>query len=443
MSDSPARIRDRLRDLVADAIGRTYPRLTPRRIAAPVHLPGKATAVIGMRRAGKTTFLHQILEERVESGTPREQLVSLSFEDEQLVGVRGEDLHHLVDAYHRRFPDAGDGAPVTWFFDEIQVVPGWERFVRRLLDGGNVEIFLSGSSATLLSREIATSMRGRAWEVLVHPFSFRETLDHHGIPVGDPRLRSLQDRLRLDAALRRYLTVGGFPEAQPLESRDRHQLLTDYVDMAMLRDVVERHGVTNVVALRWLIRHLLGNAAGLFSVEKFFKALKSQGIRVSKDTVHGLLAHLQDCFLVRTVWIESESERRRFINPRKAYPVDPGLIPVFDRTDRTNLGHALETVILLEAERRRLEVTYVKTTSGFVVDFLFREPGGGAELVQVCADPSDGGTLGRELRSLEEAGREFPGAMRRLLTLEPTGAEVPGVEIQPAYEWLLGMDTDG
>jgi predicted AAA+ superfamily ATPase len=122
----------------------------------------------------------------------------------------------------------------------------------------------------------------------------------------------------------------------------------DYVDVAVLRDVVERHGVTQVAALRSMVRHLLGNAGAAFSVEKFFQSLKSQGFAVGRDTVHELLAHLVDCFLVRTVWIESKSERQRMSNPRRVYPIDPGLIPVFDRTGRANTGHALETVVLLE-----------------------------------------------------------------------------------------------
>ena len=107
----------------------------------------------------------------------------------------------------------------------------------------------------------------------------------------------------------------------------------------------------NVTGLRWLVRHLLGNAGSKFSVEKFHAALRSQGILIGKDTVHQLLAYLEDSYLVRLVWMESVSERQRMVNPRKAYPVDPGLIPVFDRSGRANVGHALETAVLLELER--------------------------------------------------------------------------------------------
>lgn len=326
--------------------------------------------------------------------------------------------------------------------DEMQVVPGWESFVRRILDSEKVEVFLSGSSAALLSREIATAMRGRAWEVVIHPFSFEEYLRHRELAVPKrPDAMSSRERSSLERAFLDYVVSGGFPEAQGLAAETRQRLLRDYVDVAMLRDVVERHNVSNVAGLRWLVRHILGNAGGLFSAEKFYAALKSQGLSISKDTLHQLLAHLDDCFLVRTVWVESESERRRMSNPRKAYPVDPGLIPVFDRTGRTNLGHALETLVLIELERRRMSVTYVRTPAGHEVDFLARTATGDETLIQVCADPTSAETLERELRALDEAGAMFPNAERLLLTLtrDTVPSELPaGVVAQPAYEWLLG-----
>jgi uncharacterized protein len=237
-----------------------------------------------------------------------------------------------------------------------------------------------------------------------------------------------------------WLTDGGFPEAQGLDVASRRQLLQDYVDVAILRDVVERHHVSNVTRLRWLVRHLLGNPAGLFSVEKFYATLKSQGVAISKDTVHALLAYLEDCFLVRTVWMESASERQRMVNPRKAYPGDTGLIALFDRTGRSHRGHALETVVLLELQRRRCDVGYVRTPAGYEVDFLAHHPNGTVELIQVSSEANDPETAGRELRALTEAGTLYPKAKQRLLTLTRDGmpAEAPpGVAVEPAYEWLL------
>ena len=435
-----SRIRARLKAKLAESLQLLLPSATLRHIRGRVTMPGKATAVIGMRRAGKTTFLHQQRRVRLEAGARPEQLPFLNFEDEQLVGMQAEDLGFVVDEHARQFPDLPSDRPVTWCFDEIQLVAGWERFVRRLLDSAGREVLISGSSAALLSRELATAMRGRAWEVLVHPFSFEEALRHQGLAVPatpsalDPAARSQLERSFLD-----YLTVGGFPEAQGHDPDARRQLLRDYVDVAMLRDIVERHQVSNVVGLRWLVRQLLGNAASRFSVEKFHRALKSQGVSIAKDTAHQLLMYLEDCFLVRTVWIDSDSERRRMVNERKTYPVDPGLIPVFDRTGKANTGHALETAVRIELERRRLEVGYVRTAEGLEVDFLARGAGG-MELIQVCSDASASDTAEREIRALLAARAAYPEAGMRLLTATQDGLpqSVPsGVVAQPAYEWML------
>ena len=415
--------------------------ITARRVRGLVHFAGKATAVIGMRRAGKTTFMHQLRADRAGSGTPMRYLPMVTFEDERLADIDVVRLGALIDSYTEKLFGMGDSSSLAWFLDEVQVVPGWERLVRRLLDSRATEVFVSGSSAALLSREVATSLRGRAWQVPIFPFSFDEAIRHNGgtVPVDPVRL-GRRERAQLQTSFNKWLMTGGFPEAQELDEAQRRRLLTDYVSVAILRDVIDRHNVNNVVGLRWMTRHLLANAASLFSVESFHRAMRAQGIAIARDTVHQLLAHLEDCFLVRTVWMESRSERQRMVNPRKAYPVDTGFISVFDRSGRRNIGHALETAVLVELQRRRCEVTYVRTPQNHEVDFLARAEDGSIELIQVCADASGETTASRELRALQEAGTMFPDAVKRLLTRSHRGLPVrisEGVEAQPAYEWML------
>lgn len=298
------------------------------------------------------------------------------------------------------------------------------------------------TSSMNCSKEIATALRGRGWRILLHTFSFEEVLRHGGTEAYlDGSRLTARVRSRMERAYIDWLVMGGFPEAQGLEVPVRRQLLRDYVDVAMFRDVVERHNVRNVTGLRWLVRQLLGNAGSLFSVEKFYASLKSQGIAISKDYVHQLLGYLDDCFLVRVIWMESVSERQRMVNPRKAYPVDTGLIPILDRTGRANLGHALETAVFVELERRGCEITYVRSREGFEVDFLARGPRGEADLIQVCTDLSDPATAEREIRALQAAGAAIPDARKLVLTLTADGfpQEVPaGVSVQTAWEWSLG-----
>ena len=154
-----------VREKIVDSLAAPVPALTRRDVWLP-SVPNKATVVIGMRRSGKTSLLWQILGDRLAQGAAREGLLYFSFEDERLAGLQGQDLDLLVEEYFRLYPQSRDRDRVTFFLDEIQVIPGWERFARRLLDSETIDLFLSGSSARLLSREVATSMRGRGMPVM-------------------------------------------------------------------------------------------------------------------------------------------------------------------------------------------------------------------------------------------------------------------------------------
>jgi predicted AAA+ superfamily ATPase len=436
-------MRELLQQLIADSLTTTPPLYTQRDARLPA-VPGKAVAVVGMRRSGKTTFLWQCLANRLATGAPREALLYLNFEDERLTGLVATDLQWIVEDYFRLVPHLRDRQRVTFLFDEIQVVQGWEAFARRLIDSEQADLFLTGSSARLLSREVATSMRGRALEVLIHPFSFREALRHAAAEPTEPHAgwsRAL--RTELDERLRHYLIAGGFPEAQGVPIRDRRDLLRSYVDVAILRDVIERHAVSNPLPLRWLQRHLLANPAAQFSVQKFYDTLRSQGIGVGKDTLHTFLGYLEDSFLIRVVSLHSASERQRMVHPRKIYPVDPGLIPIYERAGRPNLGAALETTVLIELERRGYEIGYVRTRDGFEVDFLARSPEGDWLLLQVCADLSDAATREREVRALLSAAAEYPEAFPLLISLDaiPPQPDLPTpLRWQSAAAWLLGRE---
>ena len=241
-------------------------------------IPGKAFAVIGVRRSGKTSFLAEHRSERLQSGIPAESQLLLLLEDERLTGITVTDLGWMLEEHARRVPQLYARDHVTLYLDEIQYVPGWEGLVRRLIDTGGVQIFVTGSSARLLSREVATSLRGRAMEVLIHPFGFREAIRHAGIePAPDRAPEAGPEAAALHQRLRRYLVEGGYPEAQGAEPRDRAALLAGYVDVVVLRDVIDRHAVSNPLALRWLQRQLLANPGGGFSVKKQYDTLRSQG----------------------------------------------------------------------------------------------------------------------------------------------------------------------
>ena len=419
--------------------------ITARDASLPA-VPGKVHAVIGMRRSGKTTFLRQLQAERRRTVAP-ERAVYLSFDDDRLAGIGADQLSLLLEEYFRRYPELRGSQTVHWFLDEIQLVSGWERFVRRVMDSEKIEVVVSGSSARMLSREVHTSLRGRGMATVIRPFGFREFLRHRGEePNNEPARWTARERSRVEKRFGEYLREGGFPETQGLAQALRVELLQGYVDTVLFRDVVERYGVSQVAALRWLIRHCLRNPAGSLSVHRLHLDLKAQGHGVAKDAVHAMFGYLLDAFLIDAVPLATDSERRRNSNPRKVYPVDTGMIGAFDTSARANLGHALESAAHDELARRGADAGYVRTGQGLEVDFLARAPDGRQELIQVCADITDAGTRARELRALDDAAQEYPRATRRLLVLDrgslPTSAS-PGVVVQTVYEWMLAPRATG
>jgi len=430
--------------LIADFQERELPRVTPRNLSLP-GLPGKADVVVGMRRSGKTYFVYQQIGDRIAGGIDRGRLLYLNFEDERLLPLAAADLSQIPEAFYRRFP--ANREHLCWFFfDEIQNAPGWEVFVRRLLETEKIALVLTGSSARLLSREIATSLRGRSLSTEILPFSFAESLRHEGVELPERWPPGAKLRSLLEHRLASYLENGGFPEVQGIAQELRVRVLQEYVDVVIFRDVVERHGVENLPALRYLERKLLASPAGKFSVNKLFNDLKSQGMRVGKDSLYEYLAHLEDSFLLFTLSIHSPSARVRQVNPRKCYPVDPALSAALSFRASGDVGHLLETVVYLELRRRGKSLAYVVTPSGYEVDFLAEDPRGGRELIQVCADLEDPRTRQRELRALEEGMTETSCERATLITLQEEGsADLAGrpLRIVPAWRWLLEPEAAG
>lgn len=180
--------------------------------------------------------------------------------------------------------------------------------------------------------------------------------------------------------------------------------------------------------------------ASPFSVSKFYRDLRSHHVAVGEQTLYDLLSYLQDAFLVRLVSMHSASERQRMRNPRKAYPIDPGIIPVYERGGRENRGRSLESVVLLELDRRGYEMGWVRVGAGYEVDFHAEHPVAEPLLIQVSLETSVGSTWEREVRSLEVASQEYREARPILITLDPTppSRPLPGrIEWASASQWLL------
>lgn len=432
--------------LISDFQARPLPELVPRDLRVPM-LPHKATALIGMRRTGKTYAMYDLMRRLGADGVLPTAMLYLNLEDERLGAPTTGTLDRALELFFRRTPGNREQRCYL-FLDEIQVVPDWERFVRRVLATEDVQIVLGGSSAKLLSTEIATSLRGYALAVEVLPFSLRETMRSQGVePSVDPWPPGAQVRSQAGSSLESYLQIGGFPEVQGVHPFDRVQVLQGYVETVVLRDVVERHGITNLIALRHLAHALFDANAHGFSVTRLHGALVSQGLKVTKHTLLEYLRHLTDAYLVFLVSMRTRSEKQRLVNPRKVYAVDPGLAAAMYAGGAVNTGAQLECFVHLEL-RRRLGVlatgaiAYYRTRSGLEVDFAVDPvvPGRPLTLVQACANLEAPATRERELKALGEAMAETGCREATVVTLndrESVQLAAGTVRVVPAWEWAL------
>lgn len=413
------------------------PKVTPRSQHL-FELPGKADAVIGMRRVGKSCFLLSRIGELLAAGVARSRILYFDFEDELFADLGGQDLGELEEAFYARHPESR-GAECWFFFDEIQEVPGWEKFVRRLIGQRNLHLVVTGSSARLLSHEIATSLRGRALTTELLPFSFREVLAHRGVmlPAKWPEGGAVRSRLRRE--FDRFLSLGGFPEVQSFEPEPRRATLQSYLEIALLRDVAERHAIRNLPALRFILRRLLRSVGSHATANALHQDLKSQGLGLAKDHVYDFLGHFEDTRLLFLLPLRARSERQRQMNPRKVYAIDHGLVAACVPPTSADTGHHLENLVYLELRRRGEVIGYHRTASGREVDFVWLDRHGDQHLVQVCADLGDDATRKRELGALAEAMDEVPHESAFVVSIHEDGfakADHKEVRLVPAWRWL-------
>ncbi len=278
--------------------------------------------------------------------------------------------------------------------------------IRRLLDTKKVQIFLSGSSSKLLSKEIASSLRGRSLALELWPYGFVEFLQFKKVSLPKkPFGKRALDQIRKH--LKEYLHQGGFPEIQNLESDTRIRILQDYIHVVVFRDIVERHEITNTSLIRRLIHTLIQNVGKPFSVHKTFNDFKSQGFHLSKNTLYEYLSYIEDAYLCFTVPFFSPSFRKSSANPKKVYAIDPGLIHSQHLFLQENWGPLFENLVYIDLRRRAYEVYYYLTEQREEVDFVIKDIQGRLKLLQVCWDMEDEETLHREKKALQKAEKEL------------------------------------
>ena len=428
---------DSLRDILLDFQEAELATGVPRRMDV-TPIPGKATVCIGPRRAGKSTFLFQLVGKLLDRGVPRDSILYLNLFDDRLRHLQHDGLGAVADAYFSLYPEKKQTETVYCFFDEIQVIPGWEPFVDRLMRTDRCEVYITGSSARMLSREIATQMRGRAlaWEIF--PFSFREFLDFKGIDATGPL--STRRRLLVRKAFDEYWERGGFPEVAGLDRALRIRIHQEYWGTMLFRDLVERHDVAHPRAVSDLAHRLVDNTASLYSVNRLTGYLQSLGHRAPKAAVSSYLEWFEDAFFLFTVRIFDASLARAKTNPKKIYCVDHALVTSVGSGVLVNAGHLLENLVFMALRRSTPEICYYRCANGSEVDFVVRMPDGSRALVQACESLADSGTRKREVKALRTAMAELRLRTGTIVTRdeeETVPVDGGAIEVVPAWRFLL------
>ena len=420
-----------LKTIIKDFHLKPLPPFKPRNLNVPLDL-GKIITIIGPRRAGKTWYLFQLIESLEKGGIKREQIFYLNFEDERLDFDAGYD--QILDAYLELYPDQKlDDLYI--FFDEIQELPEWEKYVRRLYDTVTRKIFLTGSNAKMLSKEIATSLRGRSLSFEIMPLSFPEFLSFRSIDSKD--IYSTKNRAKIQRSFDEYLTWGGYPELVDVERRFKANILQEYFNVMLYRDLMDRYGIRDASILKYLIKRLIGSFTKEFSVNKLYNDLKSRGIRIGKDSIYRLMDQIFSIYMVTYVEKYDPAVVKREMSNKKVYLYDNGIASAIRYTFSEDRGKLLENLVFTGIRNTTEAIFFLK--NGYECDFIISPETESPLLIQVT-ETLHRDNLRREINGLEKAGKRIKNSRSLLITGDmavPFDMLPKWVEVITAYEWLL------
>ncbi len=377
----------------------------------------KIISVVGPRRAGKTWYFYSLLSKY-------ENPMYVNFEDIAFRNMKVEKFFEVIKLFTElKYP------PRILFLDEVQVLDGWESLVRSLHDRG-YRMFITGSSSKLLSREIATSLRGRTLTYLLLPFSFREFLKAKNKSL---EAHTYEERGEIMRMLREYMEYGGYPEVA--FSSDKERILKEYFTEIFYRDFVERHNIKSIQFGRFLFEFAFQN----FSKEVTIRKIKRFfGKNISDTTLYSYVDKLRDTLTVFFLDKYSLSVYERSSWPKKIYVCDTGIATIIGHSP--DIGKGMENIVYLELLRRMNErplmsVYFYKSKTGDEVDFVIKDGGRVRELVQVTYASGKDEVERREIKALEMAGEELKCKKKTIITWDYE--EAGDIRFVPLWKWLL------
>lgn len=420
--------KDFLKTIIIDNQSRVLPKLWERKLKLPLE-SGKIVTLAGVRRSGKTYHLFNLINKLKSQGIPPYKILYINFEDERL-DLSAEELDFILQSYQELYPEI-KFSECFFFFDEIQEVEGWEKFIARLYASVSKQIFITGSNAKLLSREIATALRGRTITFEVYPLSFTEFTNI--ISPGLNPNRSA-DKAKLLNLFEQFMNQGGFPELIRQDDDLKEKILQEYFNVMVLRDLIERYQISQASILKYFCKRVIGNSAGEFSVNKIFNELKSQNYQISKDTLYTYQDYVEAIYLTRFINKYSHSVVKAEMSQKKSYVIDQGLGVALDYKLSQDKGRLLETTIALELIKQGKQIAYQQ--NGSECDFVVIEKGKVINVIQVAKDITDQETKNREIKGLVQAAQKFELTEGTIITLDHSEEfEIDGILVKVVPSW--------
>lgn len=376
--------------------------------------------ISGIRRCGKSVLMQQIRDRLVEKD------FFFNFDDERLANFKLDDFQKLHECFVELF-----GEQHTYYFDEIQNIEGWERFVRRLYNAGN-KIVITGSNARMLSRELGTHLTGRYIQVEIYPFSFQEYLAMNEIPVNAKTLYTTTGRATMVKSFVKYMECGGFPKFLQDGSVS---YLTSLYESIIYRDILTRNGLTNEKEMLELMFYLASNATKRVTYSSLGKVVGIQ----HPDTIKNYLEYIQQTYLIFQLFRYDPSVKKQMMSPKKIYFVDNAIIKRIGFNATENNGVFLENLVFIELKRRGWDVYYYADKKE--CDFIVRKGLHISDAYQVTLKMDSPQTREREIAGVREAMQAYSLSKGYILTFE--GKETINfddgtiVEVVPVWEWIL------
>lgn len=387
----------------------------------PDHIVSNDEIVVisGVRRCGKSTLIQQIRSKNHESD------YFINFDDDRLIQFDINDFQQLLIIFKSLF-----GEQKTFYFDEIQNIKGWERFVRRLFDTGN-KVFITGSNASMLSRELGTHLTGRYLSYEIFPFSLKEYLLYHKIPLINTDLFDTKTTAEVRTYFEKYITDGGFPAF--LKQKNKQYLKSLY-ESILYRDIMVRNMITAEKEILELVFYLASNTSKLISYTALSKII---GVS-NPTTIKNYLSYMENTYLLFLVSKFDFSVKKQVRNPKKIYFIDNALTNTLGFSFSANKGRYLENLVFIELLRRGSEVFYYQ--NGGECDFIVRDGARITMAIQVSQSLTDPKTKEREISGLEVAINDLEPLEALILTDYEEGKiqlNNTSVRIIPVWKWCL------